>query len=55
MHEKFPSLHKGSYKANPGGGVLPYNGLMGTYGQPYTGDGFGLNVLNRVSKIAILS
>ena len=32
MHEKFPSLHRGSYKANPGGGVLPYNGLMGTCG-----------------------
>ena len=49
-------------------GVLPYKGTIGTCGQPryVFGDfclllinhyclGFGLNVLNRVSKVAILS
>ena len=77
---KARSLKPGSYK-EPGGGVLPYKGLMGTCGQPgYVFRDFCLkqgiefiifclnqgidlsifvlnriNVLNRVSKIGILS
>ena len=34
----------------PGGGVLPYKGLMGTCGQP--GYVFGIFVLNRVSILS---
>ena len=34
----------------PGGGVLPYKGLMGTCGQP--GMFFGIFVLNRVSILS---
>ena len=80
LHDEL-STNEGATVPEGGGGVLPYKGLMGTYGQPgYVFRDFCLkqgiefiifcldqaidlsifvlnriNVLNRVSKIGILS